>query len=71
MKLTPWYPMSINPVRVGVYEVKDSISTEYRQWSGRGWSTCLDPIDSHLIALDFYSPQNLAAMNGKWRGVAK
>lgn len=37
MKLTPWFPASVKPVRVGVYRVESG--GWYAYWNGRkfGW----------------------------------
>ena len=43
LKLTPWFPNSIKPVRVGVYEirnpwpVKNPGKTTFRYWNGQAW----------------------------------
>ena len=38
MKLTPWFSPDVNPVRAGVYEVKqDDTSAWYRRWDGEDW----------------------------------
>ena len=71
MRLTEWYPMSISPVRTGVYEVKvDHIEWDdsmYSYWDGKkfGW-------------IDFYPRMAYAHRNNfsvaittEWRGIAK
>ena len=38
MKLTPWFPANVKPVRAGVYEVKeDDPPAWYRRWDGECW----------------------------------
>lgn len=38
MKLTPWFPAKVKPVRAGVYEVKqDDMPAWYRRWDGEDW----------------------------------
>ena len=68
MKLTPWFPGTVKPVRVGVYERDyDTPLPHYCYWNGKWWCRLsFDPDD---------------AMNQKgvksvyetlpWRGVAK
>jgi hypothetical protein len=36
MKLTPWFPADVKPVRVGVYEVRMK-APWYRYWDGVHW----------------------------------
>jgi|APGre2960657373_1045057.scaffolds.fasta_scaffold136004_1 hypothetical protein len=36
MKLTPWFPANVKPVRVGVYEVRMK-APWYRYWDGVHW----------------------------------
>jgi hypothetical protein len=37
MKLTPWFPASVKPVRAGVYQSKEPFLTWYRYWDGEYW----------------------------------
>lgn len=38
MKLTPWYPPEVKPVRVGVYQRNlGEGSPTYSRWNGREW----------------------------------
>jgi len=38
MKLTPWFPANVKPVRAGVYEVESLNHFKlYRYWDGRRW----------------------------------
>ena len=38
MKKTRWYPKEVNPVRKGVYEIKNRNDIPwYRHWDGRVW----------------------------------
>jgi hypothetical protein len=37
MKLTPWFPANVKPVRAGVYEIQDSLAAWYRRWDGMNW----------------------------------
>lgn len=71
MKLTTWYPVSIKPVRVGVYIVSNSAYdtlTWYSYWNGKAfcyWS-CFG-VDHAFKARE----QNTPAKATQWRGVAK
>lgn len=37
--LTPWFPRSVKPARVGVYEIRGArfSGRNYRRWNGLGW----------------------------------
>jgi len=66
MKLTPWFPADVMPVRPGVYEVNARPGPWYRRWDGRHW-----------FAGD-HTPENAASskcalfMNtNPWRGLAE
>jgi hypothetical protein len=38
MKLTPWFPADVKPVRPGVYKVKTRSGRPwYRRWDGKVW----------------------------------
>ncbi len=37
MKLTPWFPANVKPVRAGVYEIQDGLAAWYRRWDGLRW----------------------------------
>jgi hypothetical protein len=39
MKLTPWFPASVKPVRAGVYEVRALVAFTkwHRYWCGKHW----------------------------------
>lgn len=73
MKLTPWFPKSIKPVRVGVYQIRDpwtqqSIGkTTFRHWNGRRWGlACSDP--SLCRPANYWNHGQ--EMTG-WRGIKK
>lgn len=69
MKLTPWFPGTVKPVRKGVYQQKNGVgSLGYQYWDGKfwhGWSSTVYGAqrDNH-IAAEYYQ-------NDPWRGVAK
>lgn len=74
MKLTPWFPGAVKPVRVGVYEREYPLipSDEgtvhlYCYWSGNKWSTwALSPKDAFNLWYTVGALQDLP-----WRGVLK
>lgn len=70
MKLTPWFPISINPVRKGVYEIKTPFFTCFSRWTGRYWCLTAGRIDAAAVqtekSVDVYNLPNV-----QWRGVAK
>lgn len=68
-KLTPWFPETVDPARVGIYEVEDERweAPNYRYWSGRGWScTYSQPSWRAAAEGDVYR-----AGYSRWRGLAK
>ena len=68
MKLTPWFPGTVKPVRVGVYEREYRCSRRiYNYWNGKTWSGPSPVPKGAEIFKPFYSPyQDLP-----WRGVMK
>lgn len=65
-KLTPWFPASVNPVRVGVYERDIAPLGPYSYWNGLfwgGWAAWPD------IAVNNYDKESLI-QNTRWRGLA-
>ena len=73
MKLTPWFPGDVKPVRVGVYQRDYSGTTfschrsQYCYWNGKFWSIfSFGPLE----ALEF-KRQKSTLQNLPWRGVAK
>lgn len=67
-KLTPWFPASVYPVRIGVYEVEsDNSSVGYSLWDGsyfRSICATVDKAESTLAHIGDY--HGLI-----WRGLAK
>jgi hypothetical protein len=66
-KLTPWFPGTVKPARVGVYERKHAEGVyAWSRWSGKYW-----------IATAWLRAENANARRGKsgyqalpWRGLA-
>ena len=68
MKLTPWFPGTVKPVRAGVYERDYGRGwRSYNYWNGEKWSSPRSVPKEAEIFKHLYSPyQNLP-----WRGVMK
>ncbi len=70
MKLTPWYPGDVKPVREGVYE-RDYINASpgkfYCYWNGKYWGSFYTVPSGAVRYRDIKS----AAQNLPWRGVVK
>lgn len=70
MKLTPWFPATVKPVRAGVYRTRPESSTSqiicYSYWSGRKWGF-YKYTKRHAISAMGESP----VQNKEWRGVLK
>ena len=69
MKLTPWYPPEVKPVRKGVYEVCFTALPWYRYWDGRfWWNGSFSPFDAFNRRAERF-------VNGEckddWRGLAE
>jgi hypothetical protein len=73
MKLTPWFPPEIKPVRNGIYETRInncSCNTkgEISNWNGQRWSHQVGKMANKSYLTDF---GNCAAQDKLWRGLAK
>ena len=64
MKLTPWFPKTVKPVRPGAYQV--DYAGNYSYWTGDSW--CLPVCDRHL-ALRIRQLSSIQART--WRGLAE
>lgn len=68
MKLTPWYPGDVKPVRKGVYQTKVvDLGTGYQFWNGKRWSVW-DETENWALYLKKLSS---CYQEPKWRGVSK
>jgi len=69
-KLTPWYPASVKPVRVGVYE-KDADphmrggDKHYQYWNGSEWGS----YDTSISRADQHGDVRSRHQNIGWRGL--
>ena len=69
MKLTPWFPGDVKPVRVGVYE-RDYLPSNpraYCYWAGMKWSTWRRT--PRQAADGYCKPSGFQKL--PWRGVLK
>ena len=68
MKLTPWFPLNIKPVRSGVYNTSLGNKTPYlgfSHWNGRRWSDTCASIEGANQAI-----RGNGMQDKKWRGLA-
>ena len=66
MKLTPWFPGSVKPARVGVYERECPNGwRSYNYWTGKTWSSP-SPIPK---GAEIFKSYRSAYQNVRWRGV--
>lgn len=72
MKLTPWFPGHIKPVRKGVYQqfCGDGKKIGYQYWNGKYWLSWFSSVEiaanaktQHVVSQCF--------QNDKWRGILK
>ncbi len=69
MKLTPWFPANVKPVRVGVYEIHSNTTTPwYRHWDGLNW--CAGERTPWEAGYLEFIPLG-AAFAEPWRGLAE
>lgn len=68
MKLTPWYPGNVKPVRVGVYERKypSFFLPVFCKWNGDIWFCGSSDVE---FANQDRIPTTLQSL--PWRGIAK
>jgi len=64
MKLTPWFPKTVKPIRPGVYQV--DYAGNYSYWTGDSW--CLSICDRHSA---FRIRQPSRIQDRTWRGLAE
>ncbi len=67
MKLTPWFPADVKPVRAGVYEIQDSAASWYRRWDGKNWyigDATPERAAQEAVVLASY-------LRAPWRGLAE
>ena len=70
MKLTPWYPNTINPVRKGLYEVRIPKGVHlWSFWTGERWNYAEISVQ-RAVTINKRS-MLMYNMPMQWRGVAK
>jgi len=66
-RLTPWFPASTKPARIGVYEVDVGRHLWWRFWDGKNWrngaTTAEKAARSESILLSYWK--------APWRGLAR
>lgn len=68
MKMTPWFPGDVKPVRVGVYQRHYSFENDrFCHWNGLFWSNNGRTVD---IA-DQFSEVESRVQDLPWRGLAE
>lgn len=67
MKMTPWFPPEIRPVRVGEYQCDSSAR---RWWDGESWSCMYFPDEPRAIKLA-ERQQVSCYQEIQWRGLAE
>jgi hypothetical protein len=70
-KKTDWFPSSVNPYRVGVYQVftPNSSANKYAYYDKKGWRLCGGTIKQ--AEKEKHHESTLSSMNlfaSKWRG---
>lgn len=71
MKLTPWFPGSVKPVREGVYQQMDGWGSllGYQYWDGSYWHLWGPSIDSAVLMYRNAHPS--VCQDDKWRGLSE
>lgn len=76
MKLTEWFPVSIKPVRVGVYDVDVPMKiNKFSYWDGERWGLCgadeAEALSGKAGAYKWHIHSSMTVPSAKWRGIAK
>jgi hypothetical protein len=71
MKLTLWFPGTVKPVRVGVYQQHCGIGTiiGYQYWNGKKWSSWSSSAKGAILCKQIMAAPD--HQNDPWRGVLK
>jgi hypothetical protein len=70
MKLTPWFPAKVKPVRVGVYEIENYSSSKwYRYWDNEHWYSGAATPNGAIAQFNIY--RLIATFRTPWRGLAE
>lgn len=72
MKLTPWYPPEITPIRIGFYQIdlygEEADKLRISHWNGEKWSWFGKDIEE--VKFNGYLERRNSA-KFKWRGLAR
>lgn len=76
MKLTPWFPASVKPVRDGVYQVHtpNCLANKFAYFDKLGWRLCADcerDAKKEKFRTNDMHCSSMNLKNSKWRGIAK
>jgi len=73
-KVTPWFPVSINPARMGVYQIRTNYGgVRYSVWDGVQWLCTTFNIERAVPVGYKYGRSNDMYCKGytpEWRGLA-
>ena len=69
MKLTPWFPETIKPVRPGIYQIAsvDALEVFDSYWDCRAWGWPSFKPHSAFVYKNYVSP----IQDRRWRGLAE
>ena len=74
LKLTPWYPGNVKPVRVGIYERdftgKYYEPVGYTKWTGEHWTASYDDLKTARLCFKYEHDEG-RWQSLPWRGVRK
>ena len=68
---TPWFPISVQPVRAGVYQVQTNVQpgTQYSFWSGTVWKSTT--ITARAAESQKFHSVWMTRPQAQWRGLAQ
>jgi hypothetical protein len=73
-KLTPWFPKSVAPVRIGVYETDFSSGMRFSHFDGKHWNGCWSESEWAQDECDYFAKhgtEGCASGGFRWRGLAR
>jgi hypothetical protein len=73
--VTEWFPVSVNPVRDGVYEVDtlNNNANRYAYYDNKGWRLCAGSIKDargEKSRPDAFRSSSMILHESKWRGLS-
>lgn len=71
--LTPWFPVSIEPYHIGVYEIEINSYRNYSYWNGYYWLLTACSVESCYANIKCEKSEQMYQKNAKvfWRGLTK